>query len=99
MDPLFATRLGKGPLVLHISPSTQLFSRSGLLIFVYVFVLDSCRRLPCQRNSTCRAFLEPCLAGAIEVSREMPYLSQFEREGVEEFFGSHILEQILRERH
>ena len=31
-------------------------------------------------------FLEPCLARVIEVSREMPYLSWFEREErVEEF--------------
>ena len=42
-------------------------------------------------------FLEPCLAGVTEVSREMPCLSRFER-GVEQFFVSQIQEQILRER-
>ena len=38
-------------------------------------------------------FLEPCLAGVIQVSREMPCISRFER-GVEKFFGSQIQEQI-----
>ena len=42
-------------------------------------------------------FLEPCLAEVTKVSQEMPCLSQFERERVEEFFGSQIQEQILKE--
>ena len=41
-------------------------------------------------------FLEPCLVGVTEVSQEMPCLSWFEIEGIEEFFGSQIQEQILR---
>ena len=42
-------------------------------------------------------FLEPCVTGVTEVLWEMPCLSRFEREGIEEFFRSQIQEQILRE--
>ena len=35
-----------------------------MMIFVYVFVLDSCRGLPCQRNSTCRAFFGAMSGGS-----------------------------------
>ena len=66
--------------------------------FVSVFVFDSYHGLPCQRNSTCRAFFGAISGGSYRsFTGDAMLPSQFKR-GVKEFFGSQIQEQIPREQ-